>query len=211
MLPFRWKPTIITELAILNSGITRTASGGRPIMSRKAFTLIELLVVISIIAILAGFTSAAFSNYTRRQRVVQATAELVSLIQDAQSRAYSSVDGLNWGVHLARGEGALSLFSTGSSFNNASEVLDRSFESGIVVSDLTLANTVNIIFSVLTGAVVFTADDGNCLGGSADSSCFASPSRCLAVEINLQGTTDKRYLKVNERNIFESSALTPCP
>ena len=196
-----------------DDGITRTAFGGRLIMSRKAFTLIELLVVISIIAILAGFTSAAFNNYSRRQRVVQATAELISLIQDAQSRAYSSVDGLNWGVHLAKGESSLSLFSTGSSFNNASEVLDRSFESEIVVSDLTLSSvdTVNVIFSVLTGAAVFTSDDGTCLGGSADSSCAASPSRCLAVEINLQGTTDKRYLKVNERNIFESSALAPCP
>ncbi|OGC38000.1 hypothetical protein A2155_01900 [candidate division WWE3 bacterium RBG_16_52_45] len=183
---------------------------------RDGFTLIELLVVISIIAILAGFSAAAFNSYSRRQRVVQATAELISLIQDAQSRAYSSVDGLNWGVRLAKGEGALSLFSTGSSFNNASEVLDRSFESEIVVSDLKIhplssVDTVNVIFSVLTGAAAFTGDDGNCLGGSADSSCAASLSRCLAVEINLQGTTDKRYLKVNERNIFESSALDPCP
>jgi prepilin-type N-terminal cleavage/methylation domain-containing protein len=180
---------------------------------RYAFTLIELLVVISIIAILTGFSAAAFNNYSRRQRVVQATAELISTIQDAQSRAYSSVDGLNWGVHLAKGQSSFSLFSTGSSFNEAAEVLNRGFESGIVVSDLTLSslNTVNIIFSVLTGAAAFTGDDGNCLGGSADSSCAASPSRCLAAEINLQGTTDKRYLKVNERNIFESSALVPCP
>src|SRR3972149_8195772 len=190
-----------------HSEATKSLSGA------KGFTLIELLVVISIIAILTGFSAAAFNNYSRRQRVVQATAELISTIQDAQSRAYSSVDGLNWGVRLAKGEGALSLFSTGSSFNNASEVLDRSFESGIVVSDLTLSSvdTVNVIFSVLTGAAVFTSDDGTCLGGSADSSCAGSPSRCLAVEINLQGTTDKRYLKVNERNIFESSALIPCP
>ncbi|OGC44479.1 hypothetical protein A2V54_01085 [candidate division WWE3 bacterium RBG_19FT_COMBO_53_11] len=184
-----------------------------PTKHARAFTLIELLVVISIIAILAGFSAAAFNSYSRRQRVVQATAELISLIQDAQSRAYSSVDGLNWGVHLVEGQSSFSLFSTGSNFNNPSEVLNRGFESGIVVSDLTLssANTVNIIFSVLTGAVVFTADDGTCLGGSADSSCASPTSRCLAIEVNLQGTTDKRYLKVNERNIFESSALDPCP
>src|SRR3972149_12279042 len=96
-----------------HSEATKSLSGA------KGFTLIELLVVISIIAILTGFSAAAFNNYSRRQRVVQATAELISTIQDAQSRAYSSVDGLNWGVHLAKGQSSFSLFFTGSSFNEA--------------------------------------------------------------------------------------------
>ena len=181
--------------------------------TRKAFTLIELLVVVAIIGILTSFTAAAFSNYSRRQRLVQAQKGLDSVLRDAQTRALSSVNGLNWGVHLEKDQGNISLFSTSSNFSNASQVLARNLESGIVVSDLTFssANRANVIFSVVNGAVIFTADDGSCLGGSADSSCSSDPDRCLAIGINLQGTADKRYLKVNERNIFESDALAPCP
>lgn len=180
---------------------------------RQAFTLIELLVVISIVALLTSFSAAAFSTFNRRQRLDQAEKTLDSVIRDAQTRALSSVGGLNWGVRLTQGDRKVDLFSTVSNFNSAAEVLDRSIESGIVISDLTILDVdhVSIIFSVVDGSVIFTADNGTCLGGSADSSCSADPDRCLAVGVNLQGTADKRYLKVNERNIFESGALTPCP
>jgi len=181
--------------------------------SHKAFTLIELLVVISIIAIITSFSAAAFSSYSRHQQLVQAQESVDLAIHDAQSRALSSVDGLNWGVHLTSGTNQLSLFSTATGFNSATKVLPRNLGEGTIVSDLTLQSTgmVNVVFSVRDGSVTFTANDGTCLGGSADSSCSAVSSRCLAVGINLQGTADKRYLKVNERNIFEGTALAPCP
>jgi prepilin-type N-terminal cleavage/methylation domain-containing protein len=185
----------------------------RPLTRRPAFTLIELLVVITIVALLTSITAAAFNNFSRRQRLTQAAKKMDEILRDAQTRALSSVDGLNWGVHLEKDQGNSSIFSTGSDFANASQVLDRSLESEITVSDLTITENdhVNIIFTVLNGSVVFSADDGSCLGGSADSSCGADPDRCLAIGINLQGTADKRYLKVNERNIFETDALIPCP
>jgi len=105
------------------------------------------------------------------------------------------------------------LFSTASTFDSSPESLIRNLDSGLIISDLTLVsnNRVNIIFSVANGSVTFTDNDGTCLGGSADSACSTDPDRCLAIGVNLQGSTDKRYLKVNERNIFESNALTPCP
>lgn len=180
---------------------------------RKGFTLIELLVVISIIALLVSFTAAAFNNYSRRQQLNQAQKNLDSILRDAQTRALSSVNGLNWGVRLTRNSENLTIFSTAGNFHNATQRIPRSLGSGVVVSDLTLqsADTVSVIFSVRNGSVTFTADQGTCLGGSADSACAANPNRCLAIGINLQGTPDKRYLKVNERNIFESAALAPCP
>lgn len=185
----------------------------RQLSTRKAFTLIELLVVVAIIGILTTLTAAAFNNYSRRQLLTQALKDVDSVIQDAQTRALSSVSGLHWGVNLNLGTGTISLFSTASDFDAASESLDRSLDSGLVVSDLTLAsnNRVNIIFSVVNGSVTFTDNDGTCLGGSADSACSTDPDRCLAIGVNLQGSAEKRYLKVNERNIFESDALTPCP
>ncbi len=180
---------------------------------RPSFTLIELLVVISIIALLTSFSAAAFNNYSRRQRLSQAQKDLDSILRDAQTRALSSVDGLHWGVHFESDSSSVYLFSTASNFDGATQSLERKLGEGVVVSDLTLESTgmVNVVFSVANGSVTFAANDGSCLGGSGDSVCSAEADRCLAIGVNLQGTTDKRYLKVNERNIFESSALTPCP
>ncbi|OGC61260.1 hypothetical protein A2890_02235 [candidate division WWE3 bacterium RIFCSPLOWO2_01_FULL_53_14] len=185
----------------------------RKLLTRKSFTLIELLVVISIIGILTTFTAAAFNSYSRRQRLEEAQKDLDSVIRDAQTRALSSVSGLHWGVNLNLGTGTILLFSTASTFDSSPESLIRNLDSGLIISDLTLVsnNRVNIIFSVANGSVTFTDNDGTCLGGSADSACSTDPDRCLAIGVNLQGSTDKRYLKVNERNIFESNALTPCP
>lgn len=183
-------------------------------MARPSFTLIELLVVISIIALLTSFSAAAFNNYSRRQRLVQAQRNLDSILRDAQTRALSSVDGLHWGIHLGRSSGSVYLFSTASKFVGATQSSEQNLGEGVTISDLTLESadgTVNVIFSVRDGSVIFAADDGSCLGGSGDSACAADPDRCLAIGINLKGTADKRYLKVNERNIFESFTLTPCP
>ncbi|GMR19402.1 MAG: hypothetical protein BMS9Abin34_539 [Patescibacteria group bacterium] len=181
--------------------------------ARSGFTLIELLVVVSITALLTGFAVAAFSNFSRSQRLVQSSQDLKAALKDAQGRSLSSVDGLNWGVRLVLNQSDFEIFASPSlSYNAAAQKLSKQLASGVVVSDLTLqsSNLVSVVFSVISGSVAFTSDDGTCLGGSADSSCGGGTS-CLAIGVNLQGSLNKRYLKVNERNIFEDSALTPCP
>lgn len=181
---------------------------------RRGFTLIELLVVVSIIALLVSISAAAFNNYSRTQRLAQSVKDLELAVTSAQNRALSSVDGLNWGVHLVRNQGSFEIFSSSSlSYDTATQKLPREFATGVVTSDLTVqsADRVNVIFSVLSGSVAFVSDDGTCLGGSTDSSCFELGKPCLAIGLNLQGSLNKRYLKVNERNIFESDALAPCP
>lgn len=177
------------------------------------FTLLELLVVVSIIALLTTVSVAGFSNFSRTQRLAQAVKSLENALIDAKSRALSSVDGLNWGAHLELNSGAVEIFSTTSISYDAAGALPRLIGENTPVSDLTLqqGGFVNIIFSVADGSVSFAANDGTCLGGSADSVCAGVGSACLAIGVNLQGTSNKRYLKVNERNIFESDTLTPCP
>jgi len=181
---------------------------------KNSFTLLELLVVVAIIAVITGVAVAAFNNFSRTQRLSQAAKGVEGSIKDAQSRALSSVEGLNWGIRLTLGSEQLQLYSTPTiSFADAQTILDQQIGSGVILSDLTLSqnNTVNVVFSVVNGAVSFTSDEGSCLGGSTDSSCSGSLELCLALAVNLQGSADKRYLKVNERNIFESDGLTPCP
>jgi len=190
-----------------------------PIKRRNAFTLIELLVVISIIGILVGGGVAAFNSFARRQSLVQATKDLEAVLKDAQSRALSSVDGKNWGVHLNKNGEGVELFSTSDlSYNNASERLPRPISSGVSISSLNLQGplidsdpgTVNVVFSVLDGAVSFTDNNGTCRGGSQDSDCAVVQASCLGIELNLQGAATNRYLKINERNIFEDDNIT-CP
>ena len=181
---------------------------------RPAFTLLELLVVVSIMVLLTTFSIAGFSNYSRTQRLAQAAHSLETILKDAQVRALSSVDGLNWGIHLELNSGTAEIFSTPSAaYDSAVQLLVREIGETTPISDLTLqqGGFLNIVFSVADGSVVFTADDGTCLGGSADSVCSGVGTGCAAMGVNLQGTSNKRYLKVNERNIFESDDLTPCP
>lgn len=177
----------------------------------RGFTLIEILVVIAIIAFVVGIAIPSFSAFTGRRRLVEATREVKSTLKDAQSRALSSIDGLNWGVHFEKGSNSFVLFSFSGDFDYGSATAEVSHKlpSGVVISDLSSqsGNHVNVVFSVLKGAVYFVADNGSCLGGSEDSSCPAP--RCLS--IGLQSSGQKRYIKVNERNIFEDDNYLPCP
>lgn len=186
---------------------------------RDGFTLIELLIVVAIVSLLTSLSAAAFNSFNRRQRLDQAGKALDSVIRDAQTRALSSVDGLNWGVRLVLNQSTVELFSNdGLNHMTPNQSLTRDLGIGVVVSNLRgyypivdVAIPVNMIFSVLNGSVVAVMDDGTCLGGSADSACAAVSYRCLGIGINLQGTSEYRYLKVNERNIFESDTFSSCP
>ncbi|MDP1710409.1 MAG: prepilin-type N-terminal cleavage/methylation domain-containing protein [candidate division WWE3 bacterium] len=190
---------------------------------RRGFTLIEILVVITITALLAGVSAAALNNFNRSQRLAQGAKELETVLREAQSRALSSVEGRNWGVHIVNNSSTVEVFSSNTnSYNTRSTTIPRIIGQNIIVSAMMLSNpnpniyltTVNVVFSVKDGSVVFVWNTGSCTpggGGSQDSVCAPQNRRCLSMQVNLQGSTDYRYLKVNERNIFESAALTPCP
>jgi hypothetical protein len=144
---------------------------------------------------------------------------LETTLKEAQNRVLSSVGGLNWGVHIVPGTNTLELFSTPSVAYTDPAVarFTRDISSKIEFFDplgqLPAGSNVNALFVLPHGAVGFLNDDGSiCIGGSDDFDC--SPDLgidCVIVGVRLQGTAQARYLKVNERNIFEDDDATSCP
>lgn len=190
----------------------------QPSTKRAGFTFIEIITVVSIIALLASFSIAAFSGFSRRQTIVQASKEIESALKDAQSRALSSVDGENWGVHFVIGQGDFELFSSGSvKYDEATQKLPHHLASKVTIFDPTgsLPNGFNgnIVFSVLDGAVGFVENGGRCYGGSPDFSCPSGSlsTNCAIIGVRLQGLAENRYLKVYERSIYEDDDPTSCP
>ena len=178
------------------------------------FTLVEILVVISIIGLIVAIAVPSLADFVRRQQLAQSSKEVLSTLRDAQSRSISSVGGLNWGVRLVRNQSSVELFSsTALNYDSAISKSTKQIIEDISISDLTINQNdiINVIFSVANGEVLFVDDSGSCLGGSSDSSCASDPDRCLAIGLNLRNSSDKRYVKVNERNIFENDALVHCP
>lgn len=57
----------------------------------RGFTLIELLVVFSILSIIAAISIASFVNYSRTQALKTAGLDIITLIQQAKSRAQTQV------------------------------------------------------------------------------------------------------------------------
>ena len=186
---------------------------------RNAFTLIELLVVITIMAVLTAVSAAAFNSYSRTQNLSQSAKTLETALKEAQNRVLSSVEGINWGVHVVPGTNTLELFSTPSNAytDPAAATFPRPIVSNIEFFDplgqLPAGYNVNALFVLPHGAVGFLSDDGaRCIGGSGDFDC--SPDlgiNCVIIGVRLQGTAQARYLKVNERNIFEDDDATSCP
>lgn len=207
-------PKFRTTLARRRGFISKPSEETKSRAQARGFTLIEILVVISIMGLIAVTAIPSLADFVRRQQLAQSGSEVLSTLRDAQSRAISSVGGLNWGVHFVANQNNFELFSSPAlNYTASTDKTTHQLITDITISDLTVNQNgiVNVIFSPVTGKVVFVDDNGNCLGGSADSSCSSSPNRCLAIGLNLQGGSSKRYVKVNERNTFESPTLTPCP
>lgn len=117
---------------------------------KKGFTIIEILIVIVVLTIIATIVASAFSRFNNNQSLQSATAQIVSVLDEARSKTLASYDNSVYGVHLQSDKTVLfkgEVFSPSSSDNK-----DFIFSSKILISDISLSGGENeIIFKRLTG------------------------------------------------------------
>lgn len=117
---------------------------------RKGFTLTELLVVIAVMALIGSIVWGGLSNY-REVQALQSTADvIVATLGEARSRAISSVEAKQYGVHFE--EKRIVLFEgnqyLSSSASNTITILNNAIS--VSSSGLTASST-EIVFEKITG------------------------------------------------------------
>ncbi|MFA6365397.1 MAG: LamG-like jellyroll fold domain-containing protein [Candidatus Paceibacterota bacterium] len=119
---------------------------------RSAFTLIELLVTISLVAIIAVASTLSLSGYRGEQNLKRTLDEISSVIQDAQKRAITQQDGLQWGVHFQNSSSihAYEMFE-GASYAVGTSTNHYGLPRGIQFSNPFSSSTYDAIFTGITG------------------------------------------------------------
>jgi len=133
-------------------------------MKQKGFTLIELLVVMAITVILGTLTIAGFDSYKQVQVLQTSTNEVVTMLNEAKSRAQSQVklgsatkcndvnkNLVDYKVDVSRANNnyKLSIDCQDSSQNPFSEIL----ETKILPKNVSFTSSTSFSFPVLSGGV----------------------------------------------------------
>ncbi|MFA6077917.1 MAG: prepilin-type N-terminal cleavage/methylation domain-containing protein [Candidatus Paceibacterota bacterium] len=118
--------------------------------NKKGFTLTELLVVIAVMALIGSIVWGGLSNYRDVQALQSTTDVIVATLGEARSRAISSVEAIQYGVHFE--EKSIVMFEgsqySASSASNTTTVLSNAIS--VSSSGLTSSST-EIVFEKITG------------------------------------------------------------
>lgn len=118
--------------------------------NKKGFTLMELLVVIAVMALIGSIIWGGLSSYRDVQALQSTTDVIVATLGEARSRAISSVEAIQYGVHFE--EKSIVLFEgnqySPASASNTTTVLSNAIS--VSSSGLTSSST-EIIFEKITG------------------------------------------------------------
>lgn len=143
------------------------------IRNKEAFTLIEMLLVVSIVSIIATFSTAFYSRFINQNSVNNIQDQIISQARKAQTYAMQNKQNANWGIYYSTN--VLTLYS-GSSYASRNSSFDETFEFN---SNITVTGISDVNFTKNTGKPNTTA-----------SITITSPNGSKTVNINAQGNIE---------------------
>jgi prepilin-type N-terminal cleavage/methylation domain-containing protein len=120
---------------------------------KKGFTLIELLVVMAIFIILASVVVINLAQRRVDTDIITTTAQIATMLRQAQSDSMAQESGLSWGVHFANTTStrpSYTLFK-GSFATGTVSVYQLPSTVAYQTSTLAVGATLDVIFSQITG------------------------------------------------------------
>lgn len=117
-------------------------------MKTKGFTIIEIIVALAILIFLGVLTFSVFNRYKRDRSLDVNSQILVGTLNEARSKTLDSLEGSQYGVHLA--SSSVTLFK-GLTYNPSDPLnQERSFQGPVVIASTTLPGP-DVVFERLSG------------------------------------------------------------
>jgi len=122
---------------------------------RNGFTLIELIISIGIVAIISSIGFINLVGYNQRKNIGLVGQEVVAVLRSAQNYSTSQESGSQWGVHFENSTSSeeidfYELFA-GSSYSGSTVMQKVPLESGVIFSSPSTGESLDIVFSAVTG------------------------------------------------------------
>jgi prepilin-type N-terminal cleavage/methylation domain-containing protein len=111
--------------------------------NEHGFTLVELMVVMSITTILLGLGALALRNFWMVRSLTGAQDEIVNQMRAVQSKVMAESNPIIFGVGFREGTNQWQIIRYNGSTSDCSRDGTRTFDAGVVVSDVDFDTTVS--------------------------------------------------------------------
>ena len=116
---------------------------------QKGFTIAELLIVVFILGVLALISAATFKSLRDAAALRLGVQEVHTAFLDSRNSSISSENNTVYGVHLS--STTVTRFVGDTYTAGASSNIVYTFEGGVMATSTFIENSVDIVFSRLTG------------------------------------------------------------
>lgn len=137
----------------------------------QGFTLIEVLIVAAVAAIITVAATVTLFRSRTGNDLKNATQQIATLLQEAQSRSITQSSGASWGVHFDNA-GAMPFYAlfSGSSYSTSAVVTYAKLPADLCYSTLSKGSSTDVVFNQVSGLPSATSSIGvktsdGCTGG----------------------------------------------
>jgi Tfp pilus assembly protein FimT len=150
---------------------------------RSGFTLIELMVSVGILMVISISTMVVLNNFTSKQKLEEATEELVSNLRLARNYAMTSQKPAGYGGNITFVSVAIDATGKTTIIPNGAGVIYY-FDKPLSVKDVTVG---------VTGSIAFSAFEGKLMTGGV----LVSPATSVTLTVSTSGISDTKTITIN--------------